>query len=999
MARTGQLLLSAALGALLVGTASAEAQSPLPSLPVGGNQTPVAPYATNDFGGFRNVLPPGTNGLDNPVQLGAFLATGARPAHNNDQLGMYANLIKFAPDIKAASLPQFYKDATFGVPQGSVAGSESPRPDVTIVRDKQFGVPHIYGSTRPGLMYGIGYATAEDRLFFIDVLRHAGESDLASFAGGANAAMDAGQWQVAPYSPDDLQRQIAFVRDHLPDGQRIYDDAQNYVDGINAYITMAKINQSMMPGEYAALGMPQGPRPFVSTDLVSIASLVGGIFGQGGGNELSNATLDQALTKRFGVERNLVPGSPSAISARRPRRHRRHRHRHRRRSHRHVSASHHHRRHLRLRHRRAHRARHGRGVAGGGGDLSGFNAFLDFVRPNDPEAPATVHSGASFAYRTPPLQSTAGSLAMPDLGTIQMANVKGAGGRSAGARSAGAAKTGAGSAGGGAGPYSGAASQGLLALPRTDSNALLVSGAHSTSGHPLAVMGPQVAYFAPEVLMEQDIHGPGIDANGAAFPGVNLYVELGHGRDYAWSATSAGQDIIDTFAVPLCDPNGSAPNLQSDHYLYQGRCVAMETLTRSEAWTPNAADSTPAGSQTLTEQRTALGLVTARATVGGRPVAYTRLRSTYLHELDSAQGFLQYNDPARMRNPTDFMNASYQIGYTFNWFYTDDKHIAYFNSGHNPVRAPGTNPFFPTSSSFPWQGFDPSNYTSAQTPQSEHPQAVDQDYLTSWNNKQAPGYQNPDTGQEYASIYRSVLLDQGIRSFLDPGRKMSLVDLVNVMGNAATQDLRGVTVLPYALQILGQPADPQLAGAVATLRDWVSSGAHRVDRSGQGHYDHADAVRIMDAWWPLLVNAQFGPTLGPDLLAQVKSRFPINDQPGHGTSGEHLGSSWDVGFYGVAQKDLRTLLGQKVNGPLSRPYCGAGSLVACRAALSSSLSQALGQSANQVYPADGVCATGDQACSDSIRFRPLGAISQPLIPWQNRPTFQQTVEIPAHGPR
>ncbi len=72
-------------------------------------------------------------------------------------------------------------------------------------------------------------------------------------------------------------------------------------------------------------------------------------------------------------------------------------------------------------------------------------------------------------------------------------------------------------------------------------------------------MGPQVAYFAPQILMEQDVHAPGIDARGAAFPGVNLFVQLGRGRDYAWSATSAGQDLIDTFAVPLCDTGGGPP--------------------------------------------------------------------------------------------------------------------------------------------------------------------------------------------------------------------------------------------------------------------------------------------------------------------------------------------------------------------------------------------------------------------------------------------------------
>ena len=75
-------------------------------------------------------------------------------------------------------------------------------------------------------------------------------------------------------------------------------------------------------------------------------------------------------------------------------------------------------------------------------------------------------------------------------------------------------------------------------------------------------MGPQVGYYTPEILMEEDLHGPGIDARGAAFPGVNLYVELGHGRDYAWSATTATSDNVDTFAEVLCQ--------DEFHYLYKG---------------------------------------------------------------------------------------------------------------------------------------------------------------------------------------------------------------------------------------------------------------------------------------------------------------------------------------------------------------------------------------------------------------------------------------------
>ena len=41
----------------------------------------------------------------------------------------------------------------------------------------------------------------------------------------------------------------------------------------------------------------------------------------------------------------------------------------------------------------------------------------------------------------------------------------------------------------------------------------------------------------------------------------------------------------------------------------------------------------------------------------------------------------------------------------------------------------------------------------------------------------------------------------------------------------------------------------------------------------------------------------------------------------------------------------------------------------------------------------------DQACFDSISFRATGAVTQPMIGWQNRPTYQQVVEVQGHRPR
>ena len=925
----------------------------------------VQPYGTDNVCCFRDILPPGTNGLVDATQLAAWETTKARPPHNDDQVAMYAKLTTAVPNITEAEIPEYFKDATFGVPPGDVApGTESPEPGVVIERDSQYGVPHIYGDTRAELMFGIGYASAEDRLFMMDVLRHAGEGKLAEFVGGSNVAMDESVWATEPYTEQDLEEQVNYIANG-PDGHQIISDATNYVDGINAYIAKAKnplYTLSLMPAEYPALGMPQGPAPFTLEDLVSIATLIGGIFGDGGGDQLSNAILYENLERRFGPELRPVPGSPEVPLAQ-------------------VARS----------------SKQDR-------DLSGFATFLSFVDPDDPEAPTTVH-GKSFPYQTLPVPSQAErkTIALPDPGSVQFANHVAAGAIPQEADEPTAAEE---RMDGGLGDALGAianAGPGLLAFPKTMSNALLISAADSTSGHPLAVMGPQIGYFAPGILMEEDIHGPGIDAEGASFPGVNMYVDLGHGTDYAWSATSGNQNITDTFAVALCDPAGGKPSIDSNYYLLKGRCTEMQSLTDHESWQPNLADSTPRGSITLVTQRTAYGIVIARATIHGRPVIYCNLRSTYMHELDSIVGVERLNEPGQIRGVQGFFNAAYHIGYTFNFFYADDKHIAYFNAGLNPVRAPHTDPLFPSWASFTWRGYHPSaqltptSLTEDQTAENAHPHVVDQPFITSWNNKQAPGYNDAATGQEYSSVHRSQLLDNNIEHYLDGGKhKMTLADLINAMGNAGTQDLRGVEVLPYALKIIGHPKAGALKTAVSELRHWVATGAHRINRQhpgASGDYDQTDAIRIMDAWWPLWVKAEFQPVLGPSLLSQVESDFPINDEPGHGTGGSHVGSAFIVGFYGIVQKDLRAVLGEHVRGGLNRTFCGDGSLARCRTALEASLLQAASETPDQVYPADSVCKAGDQMCSDSIQFRAIGVISQPLMEWINRPTFQQADEI------
>jgi acyl-homoserine lactone acylase PvdQ len=936
-----------------------------------------------------DILPPGENGAETLADIILFKVFGIRPSHNNDQLSNYDKLATSYTGLTTSQIDSFYNDSSLGVASSNIERTETPEAGVTILRDKATGVPHIYGVTRSETEFGAGYAGAEDRLWVMDLLRHIGRAELTGFAGGAtaNRTLEQNLWRAAPYTEADLQTQVsALLNSGNSRATQLKSDIDDYLAGVNDYISVVTAGNDF-PGEYDLTG--QSMANFTETDMIAIASVIGGLFGGGGGGEIQSALVKEAADAAYGT-------------------------------------------------------------------AEGDAIWSALREQNDPETTLTLHSGQSFPYGETSGATT--GVAMPDAGSVSSVNIVqnatgSAATSSAATSSATSSSTAASSASSAAvkaatsaalktadakvaaklpaslagkvsalnGVNNGGAFPGL-AIPAPGgehvgmSNALVISAADSASGHPIAVFGPQTGYFTPQLLMMEEIEGPGLSARGVSFAGLNFYVEMGRGPSYSWSATSSEQDTSDTYAVTLCNADGSTPTTSSTSYMYHGTCTPMDKLVQHDSWSPTVADGTAAGSYDLVMYRTKYGLVEFTGTVNGAPVAYTVLRSSYMHEALSAIGFQMFNDPSVMSTAAGFESAASNVAYDFNWFYVNSAHTAYYNSGLNPVRATGTDPNLPMwgVAADEWQGFDPSTYTATYTAASAHPNSTDQDYYISWNNKQAYNYSAADGNFSWGAVQRADLLDQGVKAYLATGAKFTRTALVQVMEKAALTDLRGKEVLPLLLQVINSQTvtDSSQKALVTELTTWVNAGATLSQTaSGSTTFQNAAAIQLFDAWWPLLVQAEFQSGMGTNLFDALIGAMQVNESPSGGQQltapnttvlsdaavQPHKGSSFQFGWWGYVSKDLRSVLGQSVSGPIPVQYCGGGSLSACRTALLTSLTQAAAESASTVYPADAYCSAGNQWCADSIIQDPLGGITDPGISWQDRPTFQQVVEYPS-GP-
>ena len=565
----------------------------------------------------------------------------------------------------------------------------------------------------------------------------------------------------------------------------------------------------------------------------------------------------------------------------------------------------------------------------------GRAAWTDAMLALDPEAPTTVDE--TFDYGPITGGDVTGSVIL-DAGSIVELDLEGSGddeGDDAGA--------GAGNSGGRVNPAS--------APPdREASNFLVANPDRSATGSTQAVMGPQLGYYYPEIVQQVHLKGPDFEAQGAAVPGLTMYILIGRTADYAWSLTSAGHDVRDVYAEQLCEPDGSAPTRESTHYVFEDECTAMEIF-----------DAGTLDGEPIVYPVTVHGPVVGTATVDGEPYALSRKRSTLGRDGLNLMALKNMTE-GKASTPDEFFEIANQFGFTFNWGYASRTDTAFFSSGRLPQRPDGLDRRLPTlgTGDYEWEGF---------LEQSEHPHGTGgpDGLLLNWNNQSAPGFLHGDGGQGYGSVHRLQLFD-GFPELTE------LTDVVGVMNRAATEDLRSI-VWPIVSEVLAGGSPPsELAGdVVAILDDWVADDAPRLDAEDDGDYDSVGPT-IMDALWEPIAETVMLPVYGDllELLADVRDL--------DGTDGASYVS-----------KDLRTLLGEDVDGPFELSYCGDGDLDAC----TESLWTTVDEIATALAAEHGPDPETWFITADRTDFIP-GLIPE-TIRTTSRPTFQQVLELVRDG--
>jgi len=954
-----------------------------------------------------------------------------------------------APDRVAVSdlACDYYKRA--GLEPDTVTSQETlatPSSGGVEIRRDGWGVPFIRAGSRRDALYGFGYAVAEDRLWLYDLLRNLGRGRLSEFLGPAASfyEFDASLAVVAGYDEDELTAMAASLPQKFGAlGAVMLDDVDAEVAGINAYIrTLRGRNRRAIPPEYRVLkngGFP--PAPFTRNDIVASATLVQSIFASGGGQEHLNVLLLQALDPTFTAGSVVVPAAACALW-------RDLRHADDPDATRTIDSSFH-QSPAALDERCPQPLPAGAAVW----DAGSFETLPTFVAQagdvsGGADSPPARKDGSRGGRRalTPPRVAAR----IPTVATRLSAPLDPFAGARRALRAAGLglpdslsnfiAVTAAQSASGR--PIAVMGPQTSYFVPQL----LWEASIQSTGGTPLDFAGRGIVFaHLPYVEI-----GRGIDYAWSATSGNSDMTDMRVSKLCNLNGRPASRAVTGGSGFP--DADGYLFNANDGQGL---KCRALYRRTDEWIAEPTVASvgsGGPTRPQTITRHilRTHYGPVFATATVGGVPVALSLQRSTFRAELDTAVPFALASTRS-MTSAQDFQRIFNSATGTFNWLYVNGQDVAYLHSGLYPLRDAAHSPDLPAwgDGRYEWAsgrslppGFfarygghvpypnllqpvaqgDPLNgyfEWASFMPLAQHPQALNpaKGWIASWNNSPAPGWWAADGVGKWGPTHRVDLLDQRLEQFTASGRKFDFANMAEIAADAGYSDLRGHAVLPLLLDLMQTgPLDDTQQQVVTLMREWIADGsgawisgqpglgAWRRDRDQDGLYDHRPALVLMDAWYPHLVDgllpqltaitAGAGGAQHPTACSDLTLQCPY-DAP------RAQGSAFEYGYYELMKRVLQMALGAPGHTDYRALRCAGGA--DCRSAVQLALDQALadlgGWSARARW--DGRTLVNFQTgktgqtveAYDAVQHESFSLLTVPPIPWVNRPTFQQIVEV------
>jgi penicillin amidase len=167
---------------------------------------------------------------------------------------------------------------------------------IEIVRDAD-GIPHIFASTKPDALYGLGWVHAQDRLWQMEFQRRVGRGRLSEVLGSATIKQDR------------FLRTVGFGRAAEAAWARLPPDARNqidaYVRGVNAFI--ASHHGSRLPPEFSILGFE--PEPWTGPDVIAWVKMMAWDLSANYALEL----MRHDIAAKVGVDRmrELLPPYPA----------------------------------------------------------------------------------------------------------------------------------------------------------------------------------------------------------------------------------------------------------------------------------------------------------------------------------------------------------------------------------------------------------------------------------------------------------------------------------------------------------------------------------------------------------------------------------------------------------------------------------------------------------------------------------------------------------------